>query len=408
MIGRSDNFPYTPGLAGIPAAESSISHIDGEKGILTYRGYDIKELAKLSSFEETSMLLLYGVLPDRQSLQRFTQELQANRRVKFNIREMMKFLPATTGSMHMLQVVVASLASFYPSTDYLKGGEASHEYINDVSTKILAHMGTLVAMWNHMREGYDPIPPRTDLSYAGNLLYMVTGQEPEANWERILDACLILHAEHTMNASTFTSRVTGSTLANPCSVISSAVASLSGPLHGGANEMVIHMLQEIGHPKHAAAYIDQKLKNKELIWGMGHREYKTKDPRATILQELAEEYVLNRPGVKLSRLYETALEVEKICEDRLGHKGVFPNVDFYSGILYQEMGINPSLFTPFFAVARTAGWLAHWREQLFNNRIFRPTQIYKGSGGRCYLSLGERDHLHKEKTQTFATQQTDD
>lgn len=377
---------YIPGLAGVPATESKISFIDGQKGILTYRGYDIQELAEYSSFEETTLLLLFGELPTAEELANFDMELRNNRRVKYNIREIMKNLPPTTHPMHMLQVVVASLASFYPSTEYMKGATENQDYINSVTVKIIAHMGTLVAMWEHMRNGYDPIEPRKDLNYAENFLYMVTGEEPDKDWARLLDAIFILHAEHTINASTFTTMVTGSTLANPCSVISSAIASLSGPLHGGANQKVIEMLEEIGSPENARAYIEDRLAKNRVIWGMGHREYKTKDPRASILQKLSSS-LLEGKSDKLSQAFQTALEVEKVCEELLGHKGVFPNVDFYSGILYKEMGFDVGIFTPIFAVARSAGWMAHWREQLQNNKIFRPTQIYSGSGHLCYLPV---------------------
>ncbi len=377
---------YIPGLAGVPATESKISFIDGQKGILTYRGYDIQELAEHSSFEETTLLLLFGELPTAEELANFDTELRNNRRVKYNIREIMKNLPPTTHPMHMLQVVVASLASFYPSTEYMKGATENQDYINSVTVKIIAHMGTLVAMWEHMRNGYDPIPPRKDLNYAENFLYMVTGEEPDKDWARLLDAIFILHAEHTINASTFTTMVTGSTLANPCSVISSAIASLSGPLHGGANQKVIEMLEEIGAPENARAYIEDRLAKNRVIWGMGHREYKTKDPRASILQKLSSS-LLEGKSDKLSMAFQTALEVEKVCEELLGHKGVYPNVDFYSGILYKEMGFDVGIFTPIFAVARSAGWMAHWREQLQNNKIFRPTQIYSGSGDLCYLPV---------------------
>lgn len=380
---------YIPGLAGVPATESKISFIDGQNGVLAYRGYDIQELAEHSSFEETTLLLLFGDLPTADELANFDQKLRDNRRVKYNIREIMKNLPPTTHPMHMLQVVVASLASFYPSTEYMKGGTENDEYINDVTVKIIAHMGTLVAMWEHMRNGYDPIEPRKDLTYAENFLYMVTGEEPDKDWARLLDAIFILHAEHTINASTFTTMVTGSTLANPCAVISAAIGSLSGPLHGGANQKVIEMLDEIGSPENARAYIEDRLATKKVIWGMGHREYKTKDPRATILQKLSTKLLEGKSG-ELSKSFQTALEVEKICEELLGHKGVYPNVDFYSGILYKEMGFDVGIFTPIFAVARSAGWMAHWREQLQNNKIFRPTQIYSGSGKACYLPVEQR------------------
>lgn len=380
---------YIPGLAGVPVTESKISCIDGQKGLLSYRGYDIMDLAEHSSFEETTLLLLFGTLPTKAELYEFDQNLKNARRIKFNIRNIMENLPSTTHPMHMLQVVVASLASFYPSTEYMNDGSENQAYVNDVTVKIISHMGTLVAMWEHMRNGYEPIAPRTDLTYAENFLYMVTGKEPDAHWARLLDACLILHAEHTINASTFTTMVTGSTLANPCSVIASAIASLSGPLHGGANQQVIEMLEEIGSPENARAYIEDRLSKKKVIWGMGHREYKTKDPRAKILQKLSDKLLKNKTG-ELSQIFKTAVEVEKVCEELLGHKGVYPNVDFYSGILYKEMGFDAGLFTPIFAVARSAGWMAHWREQIQGNKIFRPTQIYTGAGNACYIPIEQR------------------
>jgi citrate synthase len=218
---------------------------------------------------------------------------------------------------------------------------------------------------------------------------MLTGEEADPLLARIMDVCLILHAEHTINASTFSTLVTGSTLASPYSVIAAAIGTLSGPLHGGANQRVLEMLQEIGSPDKAAAYVDKKLANKEVIWGMGHREYKTKDPRATILQGLVAQ-VMEARGGAVNPLMEIALEVERVAEDRLAHKGVYPNVDFYSGILYNEMGIPGDQFTTMFAMSRSAGWLAHWREQLADNRIFRPTQVYTGKPARDYLPISKR------------------
>jgi citrate synthase len=250
-------------------------------------------------------------------------------------------------------------------------------------------MGTIVAMWQQIRSGYDPTPPREDLNYAQNFLYMLSGDEPDPLLARILDVCLILHAEHTINASTFSVLVNGSTLASPYSVISGAIGTLSGPLHGGANQKVLEMLEEIGSPDRADEYVDKKLANKEVIWGMGHREYKTRDPRATILQGLVQE-LLEARGGKVNPMFETAIAVEKAAEGRLAHKGVYANVDFYSGILYKEMGIPADQFTAIFAIARCAGWLAHWREQLRDNRIFRPTQVYTGEPLRDYMPPDER------------------
>jgi citrate synthase len=382
---------YLPGLAGVPATESKISDIDGERGLLTYRGYPIDELARSSSFEETTLLLLDGDLPTAEALCDFDAQLRANREVKFHIRDLMKTLPATGHPMEMLQTAVASLGMFYPGNECLTDSQQCEDtdYVHNMTVKINARMGTLVAMWEHIRNGYDPVRPRADLTYAENFLYMLTGNEPDPLLARILDVCLILHAEHTINASTFAVLVTGSTLASPYSVIAAAIGTLSGPLHGGANQKVVEMLREIGSPDRAEEYVDKKLAKKEVVWGMGHREYKTKDPRAKILQQLVQELISARGG-DINPLFEIAQAVEEVCEDRLGKKGVYANVDFYSGILYSEMGIPEDQFTSIFAIARSAGWLAHWREQLCGNRIFRPTQVYHGKGRRSYVPVKER------------------
>ena len=382
---------YLPGLAGVPATKSNISDIDGEKGILAYRGYPIEQLAEKSTFEETSLLLLDGKLPSAKELQEFDARLRSNRRTQFHIRDLMKTFPQTGHPMDMLQTAVAALGMFYPGNECLTDTGACEDldYIHNMTVKIIARMSTIVAMWEHLRNGYEPPEPRSDLNYAENFLYMFTGKDPDPLMARIMDVCLILHAEHTINASTFSVLVTGSTLASPYSVIAAAIGTLSGPLHGGANQKVLEMLNEIGTPDKVEAYIDEKLKNKEKIWGMGHREYKTKDPRAKFLEKLVTE-VMQARGGDVNPLMETAKEVERVCEDRLAHKGVYANVDFYSGILYNEMGIAPDQFTAIFAVARSAGWLAHWREQLADNRIFRPTQVYIGEPTRNYVPIEQR------------------
>ena len=382
---------YQPGLEGVPATKSTISYLDGKQGILTYRGYPIVELAENSTFEETAYLLLDGELPTTGQLDRFDNQLRRHRRVKYNIREIMRSLPVTGHPMAMLQTAVSSLGMFYPNDvpiQIREPGDESDQYVHGHSIRILARVATLVAMWNQMRLGNDPIPPRSDLSYAANFLYMFTGYEPDPLVARIMDVCLILHAEHSINASTFAAMVTGSTLATPSYVIAAAVGTLAGPLHGGANEHVIQMLEAIGSPENAHAWLDAKLEAKEVIWGMGHREYKVKDPRATLLQKLMNELARSR-GV-VSPLFETALALEEACEEKLSPKGVYPNIDYYSGILYRELGIPTDQFTSIFAIARTAGWLAHWREQVSENRIFRPTQIYSGQQPRKYLPISQR------------------
>ena len=383
---------FQPGLEGIPATKSKISFLDGKQGILTYRGYRIVDLAENSTFEETAYLLLDGSLPTADQLARFDNQLREHRRVKYNIRDIMKTMPKTGHPMEMLQTAVASLGMFYPNdvpVQIRSPGDESDQYVHGQSIRILARMATLVAMWQQMRIGNDPTPPRNDLSYAANFLYMFNnGMEPDPLVARIMDVSFILHAEHTINASTFAAMVTGSTLAMPSYVISAAIGTLAGPLHGGANERVIQMLEEIGRPENARAWLDRKLAEKAVIWGMGHREYKVKDPRATLLQGMMNELVRARGNI--SPMFETAMALEEACEDTLAPKGIYPNVDYYSGILYREIGIPPDQFTSLFAIARTVGWLAHWREQVSENRIFRPTQIYEGSEPRDYIQMDKR------------------
>jgi citrate synthase len=382
---------YLPGLAGVPATKSNISSIDGEQGVLAYRGYDIQELAKKSTFEETALLLLDGELPSAASLEEFDNQLRGERKLKYNVREIMKNLPASGHPMEMLQTAIAAMGMFYKGSDVLTDGYGREDeyYVHSMSVKITARVATIVAAWQHVRHGYDPIEPRSDLTHAENFLYMLTGIEPDPLTARIMDACLIMHAEHTINASTFAAMVCASTLAGPFRVIAAAIGTLAGPLHGGANQRVVDMLEEIGRPENVKDWLEMKLEEKEVIWGMGHREYKTKDPRAIILQKMVLEWAEKKGD--LSPMFETALELERQCEDFLGPKGVYPNVDYYSGILYSEMGIPSDQFTAIFAVSRIAGWMAHWKEQLYDNRIFRPTQIYTGHPMRDYVPIGQRD-----------------
>ena len=372
---------YIPGLAGVPATKSEISSIDGERGILAYRGYSIQDLVTHSSFEETALLLMHGELPSPQELEDFKHILQKRNEVKRKIRRLLWSLPPNGHPMDVLQTAIASMATFYPDAG---ASEPDSEFTQNALVKIISTMSTLVAMWTRISRGYDPIPPSNNMGYAENFLYMCFGEKADEKIIKLLDTCLILHAEHTINASTFSTMVTASTLANPFSSIASGVGTLAGPLHGNANENVLIMLDEIGSPKNARGFIEDRLKNKKVIWGMGHREYKTKDPRATILEGLLKDYI-NSNGHTLSERFETALEVESICNELLSHKGVYPNVDFYSGILYAEVfKFTKEHFTPIFAMARSAGWVAHWHEQVSHNKIFRPTQVYTGKDFRNY------------------------
>jgi citrate synthase len=373
---------FRPGLEGIPAAQSSISFVNGQEGILEYRGIRIEELAEKSNFLETAYLLIWGELPTKQELEEFEYEVRHHRRIKYRIRDMMKSFPESGHPMDALQASAAALGLFYSKRDL-----ENPVYIRDAVVRLLATVPTMVAAFQLMRNGSDPVRPRDDLDYSANFLYMLNEREPDPLAARIFDVCLILHAEHTMNASTFSARVTASTLTDPYAVVASAVGTLGGPLHGGANEEVIAMLEEIGSVENVRPFLDDCLQRKAKIMGFGHRVYKVKDPRATILQKLAEQ-LFDKFGY--DKYYDIAVELEHAVAEKLGGKGIYPNVDFYSGLVYRKMGIPTDLYTPVFAIARVAGWLAHWKEQLVQNRIYRPTQVYTGNHDVPYTPLHSR------------------
>jgi citrate synthase len=331
---------------------------------------------------EAAYLLLFGRLPTQAEMRRWSEDVTLHRRIKFRIVDLMKCLPEHGHPMDVLQAAVAALGMFYPGRNVK---DIENNYWSAV--RLIAKLPTIVAAWARLRRGDDYIPPRDDLGFAENFLYMLTEKIPSPLWTEILDDCLILHAEHTMNASTFTGLVTASTLADPYTVVASSIGALKGPLHGGANEEVVQMLREIGDPSRVRSYIDAKLAKKEKVMGFGHRVYKVKDPRATILQGLCER-LFKECG--MSPLYAVAVEMERVAEEVFKGKGVYPNVDFYSGIIYDKMGIEVDLFTPLFAIARVAGWLAHWLEQLRENKLFRPDQIYSGEHNRPYIPIEQR------------------
>lgn len=373
---------FKPGLEGIPATQSSISYVDGQQGILEYRGINIEQLAKQSSFLETAYLLIWGHLPSKQELEEFEYDVCHHRRIKYRLRDMMKCFPETGHPMDALQASAAALGLFYS-----RRALDNPEYIRSAVVRLLAKIPTMVAAFKLIRSGNDPVKPRDDLDYSANFLYMLTEEEPDPVAAHIFDVCLTLHAEHTINASTFSAMVTASTLTDPYAVVASAVGTLAGPLHGGANEDVINMLHEIGSVENVRPYLDGLLESKSKIMGFGHRVYKVKDPRATILQELAGK-LFDKFGS--DKYYDIAVELEQAVAEKLAYKGIYPNVDFYSGLVYRKLGIPVDLFTPIFAISRVAGWLAHWKEQLAANRIFRPTQIYTGDHNVSYTPIEKR------------------
>jgi len=379
---------YIPGLEKVPAAESSVSYIDGEKGILEYRGIRIEDLAAHSTFEETAYLLLNGRLPTENELAELTQRIARARTLPKDLQSVVKSVPKNAHPMAALQTCVAAVGMVTP-----------HQNIYDEKTReacaidFIGKFPSLVTAIHRIRSGQEIVPPDPSLPIAADFLHMLTGDKPDTNKARAMDICLILHADHTMNASTFTCRVTASTECQPAAAISAAVGSLAGPLHGGANEAVLWMLEEIGSKERVATWFEEKMAKKEKVMGMGHRVYKTKDPRANILQGLARELFVKFGS---SPLYDIAVELEKIAIDKLGPRGIYPNVDFYAGIVYNRLGIPTDIFTPIFAVSRVAGWAAHWMEQMRHNRLFRPTMVYQGEHNVPYVPMSER----KERVRT--------
>ncbi len=371
-----------PGLAGIPAAESSISYIDGAVGILEYRGHPIEILSEESNFEETCWLLLRGALPTRAELDGLRAELRSRRSLNDDVLGLLRALPRGGHPMNALQVALAGLGMTSPKVD--AADEASSW---EACLQMIAITPVLIATFERLRRGDDYLAPDPELDTAANFLWMLNGEKPSAIAERTLDCCLVLHAEHTMNASTFAARVVASTEADPYSVCSSAVGALYGPLHGGANERVLQQLEAIGGKENVQAWFQGQMADRGKVMGFGHRVYKTKDPRATTLQRLVRELFAEHGSTPL---YDTALCLEQEVLEHLGEKGIHPNVDFFSGIVYQKLGIPTDVFTPIFAMARVSGWLAHWREQMSDNRIFRPGQIYTGEHEAAWVPIDDR------------------
>ncbi len=377
---------YVPGLAKVPAAESAISFINGEEGILEYRGIRIEELAAHSTFEETCFLLLRGHLPTQDELDTFTSKIRAARPISDELKRTIESYPKNAHPMQALQATVAALGNFWE-----KGAVADAEEREHQAIELIGKFPTMVAAAHRARQGLPIIEPDLSLSRSSDFLRMLTGDKPDAFAAHVMNVSLILHADHTMNASTFATRVVASTESEAAAAVAAAVGSLSGPLHGGANERVLVMLEEIGSPEAVADWFEAKTGKKEKIMGLGHRVYKTKDPRATILQGLNAQ-LFEKLG--RSPLYDIAVELERIAADKLGSRGIWPNVDFYSGIVYNKLSIPTDIFTPIFAISRIGGWMAHWLEQMSDNRLFRPAQVYEGKREQPYVPMEERNGVH--------------
>ncbi|NUU98778.1 citrate synthase [Marinitoga sp. 1154] len=365
------NFDVKHGLEGVAVAISSISYIDGEKGKLVYRGFEIEDLVENSNFEETSYLIWFGSLPNENELDFIKSMLSKKRELPKKIVKMMKELPKNAHPMDVLRSAVSLLGIYSEKTN------SSLENAINLTAKI----PTIIAYWYRIKNEMKLIRPREDLNHSENFLYMMFGEVSEKS--DIFDKALILHAEQGMNASTFASTVTASTLSDLYSIITTAIGALKGPLHGGANERVLKMFEEIKSIDNVENYIDSLILKGEKIMGFGHRIYKTYDPRARILKNWIKNLFIN----ERIEYFEIALKVEEYVIKKFKNKKIFPNVDFYSGILYNYFRIPSEFFTTIFAMARIVGWTAHAMEYKKNNRIFRPRSIYKGPKGLKYREV---------------------
>ena len=373
---------YREGLEGVVAALSMISSIDGENGILLYRGIPIEQLAEHSTFEETSYFLLYGRLPKRQELAEFENQLKSRRQLQPALLDLIRTFPPAANAMDLLRTSVSALG-LYDSDPANNTAEKNLDRAID----LIAAFPTIVAAIQRRQSGKDFVAPRPDLNHAANFLYMVNGEAPTEYAARVLDVALILHADHGFNASTFTSRVVISSLSDMYAAITAAVGSLKGPLHGGANSEVMTTLLKIGSIEKVEAYVLERLKNKQKVMGFGHRVYHTYDPRARLLSQYSQKLAQLTGNAKW---FDMSKKVEEIMVREVGEKGIYPNFDFYSATVYYYMGLDQDLFTPIFAVSRIAGWTAHVLEQLQNNRLFRPRAIYPGEKNVPYVSIEQR------------------
>ncbi|CAN5730032.1 citrate synthase [soil metagenome] len=368
------------GLEGVVAAETALSDIDGKQGILWYVGYDIHDLAEHASFEEIIYLLHNLELPTQSQLGEVKDLLEQYREPDEFVSALLPRLAQDATPMSTLRTSISAASAKDPD-----GSDTSDEAVYRKAMRLCAVFPALVAHYDRLRNGQQVVPPDAGLSHAANFLWMLKGDKADDDSARILDACLVLHADHTMNASTFAARVCAATLSDIHSAMTAAIAALKGPLHGGANEQVMKMIREIGEPSKARDYIAGKLKNKEKVMGFGHRVYKTEDPRATHLRKMAEK-LAEKTGDGAN--YEISKEIENTVMDE---KGLYPNVDFYAAAVYDYLGIPTDVFTCVFACSRVSGWTAHVREQYADNRLIRPDHQYVGPEPRSWTPLGDRN-----------------
>ncbi|MHB8764756.1 MAG: citrate/2-methylcitrate synthase [Deferrisomatales bacterium] len=382
------------GLRGIPVADTKVSYIDGVKGELQYRGYRIEDLAQHCTYEEVVHLLLWGELPGKAALAALDARLRAARAVPSAVLEALRLRPATASPMDVLQGAVAFLADADPDL-----GDPSKESVRRQAERLTARLPTVLAAWQRIRAGLEPVAPRPDLPHGANFLYMLKAEAPGAQAAHIIDVCFTLHADHTFNASTFAAREVASTHAHLYAAVGAAVGALSGELHGGANEQVMKMLIAIGTPEKADAYVKARLDAGDKIMGMGHAVYKTLDPRAPILMALSLELAKKTGQGFWIEVAERVREAtQREFKARKGGE-IYPNVDFYSAATYYQLGIDPDLFTPVFALGRVSGWCAHVIEEKFAEAqekaaLYRPEAEYVGDycgpQGCTFVPMGER------------------
>ncbi len=370
------------GLANTIASESQMSFIDGQNGVLEYVGYDIDSLARNSTFEETVFLLWNRRLPTKGELSVFTENVRTEYDLPEGMWDMIRGMPTDAAPMHALRTLVSALALHDAEAD-----DSSEDANERKAIRLLAKTPALIANFDRHRKGKDFMTPDPAQSIAGSFLTMLNGEKPTATMERALDVCLILHADHGFNASTFASLVTIATLSDMYSAMTTAIGTLKGPLHGGANEAVMHLLNEIGDMDQVEPVIRGKLERKDKIMGFGHRVYKAYDPRATYLKTFAKQLAEDTGNLKL---YEMSHRIEQIMDEAVGSRGIYPNVDFYSATTYYSIGLDIDLFTPMFAMSRISGWVGHCIEQLADNKLIRPRCEYTGPHGLEYTPIDSR------------------
>ncbi|CAN5359101.1 citrate synthase [soil metagenome] len=379
MSTGTESTAATAGLRGIVAAQSAIGDVNGEKGILIYQGYNIHDLAENSTFEEVIFLLWNGRLPKKDELEDFKAQIKANYEAPPEVIEMMRKFPKTAEPMDVLRTTISAL-DFYDT----EGHGTDREHAHRAAVKLTAQISTLVTAWERIRLGKEIISPDKSLSIAENFFYMLRGTKAEADEARMMDISLILHADHELNASTFTTRVIAGTLADVYGAVTGGIAALAGPLHGGANTNVMKMLKEIGSEEGIDGWLDKALEEKRKIMGIGHAVYKTEDPRATWLRKFSQEMGEKKGEMKW---FNMSQKIEKVMFEK---KGMFPNVDFYSASTYYLMDIPLDQYTPIFAISRISGWTGHILEQYGNNKLIRPRAEYIGARDLKYTPINER------------------